>query len=363
MDGSRLNNSKVNVVYIINSLHTGGAEVGMSRLLAGLNKSEYEVTVVALDGHNLDFVDQIPSWVRVVDLRTRSGIGINTFKEFLLITRTADVIVGSLFHSSMVARGVKIINPRTVVATWHHANQFKNRFRRLMFYRTAFLTDVVLADSEPVAEMLTTDLGLNSDLVHTVPIAGIDLKDYNSAKQRNCQNIKVGIVGRLAKQKNYSMVLSVAEQLQDEHIQFEIAGDGELRGALDKQIDDRDLHNVTLHGYVDDIPSFLATIDIYFQPSHWEGLCITVLEAMASGLPVVGSNVGGIGRNVEEGASGFLCNPNDLDGFVSSIETLAQDTELRRRFGEYGKNTVKQGFTQETLVNEFERAIKKGEYL
>ncbi|MDB2276555.1 glycosyltransferase family 4 protein, partial [Halorubrum ezzemoulense] len=87
-------------------------------------------------------------------------------------------------------------------------------------------------------------------------------------------------------------------------------------------------------------------------------LCITVLEAMAAGLPVVGSNVGGIGRNVDEGESGYLYDPDDIDGFVSGIERLRTDPELRQQLGNHGREIVSELFTQEVLIKEFEKAIR-----
>jgi glycosyltransferase involved in cell wall biosynthesis len=72
---------------------------------------------------------------------------------------------------------------------------------------------------------------------------------------------------------------------------------------------------------------------------------------------VVGSDVGGIGRNVEQDASGFLYEPDDTERFTSRIEMLAQDPELRQRFGKRGREIVSEGFTQEVLASEFQRAI------
>ena len=349
--------TRTKLVYIINSLYTGGAEVGMYRLLDGLDQTEYNVTVLSLDGHSVDLTDQIPSWVRIVDLRFRSGIRVSTIRELYSSVRTADVIVGSLYHSTMIARLCRLLRPSATIVTWHHNNRFKNDFRRSSFRWTTKLSDVVLADSEPVAEMLVADLALDPDLVHTVPIAGIDLDEYTPVEHRDSEEITVGTLGRLTEQKNHAMVLDVAEQLQETNIRFEIAGDGELYETLQEEIAERDLQNVTLHGLVEDVPSFLEGLDIYFQPSRWEGLCITVLEAMAAGLPVVGSDVRGIGRNVEQDVAGFLYEPNDVDGFVSGIETLAADPEVRERFGNRGRAIVREGFTQDVLVREFEKAI------
>ena len=346
------------VVYIINSLEVGGAEFGLCRLLNGLKSQEYDVTVLALNSHSDRLTSKIPPWVRVVDLRLRSGIGVSTIRELYSTVRTADVIVGSLYHSSMLARLCGVLQPNATIATWHHANLFESDLRRLSFKFTSQLSDVVLADSEPVSEMLIADLGLDPNLVHTVPIAGINLDEYTIVEHRDCEEITVGTVGRLSEQKNHKMILDVAEELRDDNFRFEIAGDGELYDTIQEEITERDLHNVTLYGLVEDVPSFLADLDIYFQPSLWEGLCITVLEAMASGLPVVGSGVGGIGRNVEKDSSGFLYEPDNLDGFVSGIETLATDPELRKQFGTRGRAIVKEGFTQDMLVSEFEKAIE-----
>lgn len=348
---------RTELVYLINSLHTGGAEVGMCRLLDGLNRHEYDVTVIALDGHSREITDQIPSWVRVTDLRLRSGLTTSTLRDLYSSIRTADVIVGSLYHSTMVARMAGILNPDATIATWQHADQFKTNLRRSTFRRTAQLSDIVLADSEPVAEMLISDLGINAVIVHTVPLAGINLEEYTPVTHHNSTDITIGTIGRLAKQKNLVAVLSVAERFQDSNVRFEIAGDGELYEELQAQIDERDLTNVSFFGYVEDIPTFLSNLDIYFQPSLWEGLCITVLEGMATGLPVVGSDVGGIGRNVEEGESGSLCDPNDIGGFVSGIERLRTDPDLRQQFGDRGREIVVESFTQEVLAREFEKAI------
>lgn len=257
----------------------------------------------------------------------------------------------------MLARLCGVLQPNATIATWHHANLFESDFRRLSFKFTSQLSDVVLADSEPVSEVLIADLGLDPSLVHTVPIAGIDLDEYTVVEHRDSEGIMIGTIGRLSEQKNHRMILNVAERLRDENVQFEIAGGGELYDTIQAEITERDLHNVTLHGFVENVPSFLTNLDIYFQPSLWEGLCITVLEAMASGLPVVGSDVGGIARNVEQDCSGFLYGPDDIDGFISGIKSLTSDPELREQFGIRGRSIVEERFTQDVLVREFERAI------
>jgi glycosyltransferase involved in cell wall biosynthesis len=80
---------------------------------------------------------------------------------------------------------------------------------------------------------------------------------------------------------------------------------------------------------------------------------------MATGLPVVGSRVGGINQNVEHGNTGFLYEPNNVDEFATALEQLASDPELRQQFGERAREMIAESFTKETLKREFEKAISK----
>jgi glycosyltransferase involved in cell wall biosynthesis len=351
-----------NILYLINSLETGGAEVGMSRLINGLSPEKYDLTVVALDGRDPALLDRLPSWISVRYLYPDVIKGQKSIWQFIWMVRRADVIVGSLFHASMLAKLCGVVNHRATVAVWRHNTQFKTRTRKRAFKLTTSLCDVVLADSEPVFEALVNDVGLDESIVYTVPIAGININEYVTVKHKCTSAPVVGTVGRLTEQKNHATTLEVADRLQKSEISFTIAGEGALRETLEQEINERGLTNVTLRGYVDDVPSFLSGLDIYFQPSRFEGLCITVLEAMAAGLPVVGSNVDGIGRNVHHGKSGFLYNPCDTDRFVDAIRTLAADPQLRSEFGSYGRQTVVEGFTQEALVSRFKRAIREAKH-
>jgi glycosyltransferase involved in cell wall biosynthesis len=349
----------VNLIYIINSLGVGGAEVGMSRLLDGLYKNKYDATVVVLDGRSTGVDDKIPNWVNILRLSHSSDNFFRSWWGFVRVIRDAEVIVGSLFHSVMAAKFGGVVNLNATVATWRHNTCFKTQKRKMIFNLTSGLTDVVLADSGAVAEALVEETHIDSSLVHTVPIAGIKLSDYPIVDHEETDTLVVGTVARLTEQKNHSSILDVAERLQNTNIRFEIAGEGELRNQLEEEIERRELANVTLRGFVEDIPGFLTDLDIYFQPSHHEGLCITVLEAMAAGLPVVGSNVGGIAENVTHGKTGFLYDSTSTDAFTSAIRDLAQDSVLRAELGQAGRETVKKSFTQTTLVSEFEMAIEK----
>lgn len=351
---------RVEVVYIINTLEVGGAELGMCRLLESLDQDRYAVTVVPLRGESTALVPQIPSWVDVVLPRSNLLWDLQALRAFIDAARNADVIVGSLFYSATVAKIIGLLNRSATVATWRHSGVFTSRYRKTVFNWTQSLGDVVLADSNAVADVIRAENRVDPSTVHTVPIAGIDLNNYTSVTHDATDTAVVGTLGRLTDAKNPTAVLNVAARLEESNIEFKIAGDGDLYDELDAKIERRCLENVTLCGFigVEGVPDFLSSLDVYFQPSRHEGLCITVLEAMASGLPIVGSDVGGIGRNVEHKTNGFLYEPHDIDGFSSGIERLANDPDLRAKFGEQGRTTVDECFTRETLRSEFEHALR-----
>lgn len=345
------------LVYIINSLHIGGAEIGLCRLLDGLDGDRYRTTVFTIDGYSGEMAAKLPASVDLVDLDLRSGSSPSKLRAFGAATRRADVVVGSLYHSAMLARAVRPVNRGATIAVWCHNEVFKTPARRWLFDRTGWLGDVVLADSEVVSEMLVRDLGVHPDRVRTVPIAGIRLEEYPRVDHADRTPAVVGCVGRLTEQKNQFRILDVAERLDGDRFSFRIAGDGPLRDELTAAARERGLDNVTFEGAVPSVPAFLSELDVYVQPSVHEGLCITVLEAMAAGLPVVGSDVGGIGQNVDHGENGCLCDPADVTAFVDAVRTLGTDVTLRERFGNAGRDLVASSFTQGALVDEFETAI------
>ena len=348
-----------NLLYVITTLDTGGAEVGMCRLIDGLDEDRYDVTVVTLNGYDETFVEQrVTNVDAIIDCRgLTSPRDASTLVSAVL---EADVIVGSLFHSVLVARVVGLVNRDAVVATWQHNERFRSGARKLLYGATNPLSDVLLADSRPVTERLVNEFAVARDGVETVPIAGVPIEEFEPRSHSATDPVVVGSVGVLSAQKNFRTLLAVADELSEEGITFRIAGDGPDRRKLESQIEASGIDNVELLGEVSDLPTFLRSLDVYVQPSRFEGLCITVVEAMATGLPVVGSAVGGIEYNVIDGESGYLHEPTDVEGFCDSIRALSTDPSKRQQFGDRGREFVERNYTQEVLVEAFERAIQEG---
>lgn len=146
-------------------------------------------------------------------------------------------------------------------------------------------------------------------------------------------------VGRLKYPKDTRTLLEAAERVPGEW-RLDLVGDGPDRPELEP----RAPANVRFLGERHDVPQLLAAASIFVLSSRSEGFPISVLEAMAAGLPVVASDVGGIAEQVEHEVTGLLVPRGDSAALASALRRLVEDPELRRRMGEAGHARAAQSF-------------------
>jgi glycosyltransferase involved in cell wall biosynthesis len=153
-------------------------------------------------------------------------------------------------------------------------------------------------------------------------------------------------VGRLAPQKALSDLLRAFALLRtpDPTPQLRIVGRGRLRSALQSEIDALGLRDrVRLLGLRSDVPRLLAASDLYVSSSHWEGLPVAMLEAMAAGVPVIATEVGDVPRVLDPGC-GVLVPPRDPAALARAIAELIADPVRRRRLAAGGRSRVRAQF-------------------
>jgi glycosyltransferase involved in cell wall biosynthesis len=157
-------------------------------------------------------------------------------------------------------------------------------------------------------------------------------------------------VGRLRAPKDFVTLVRAMTGLE---ARLRIAGDGPDRAGLEAEIERLGLQDrVELLGTRTDIPELLAGADVFALASDSEGLPMSVLEAMAAGLPVVASAVGGIPEVVRDGETGALVPPRDSAALASAIGRIVADPELRDRLGEAGRRRVEREFSLERFERE-----------
>jgi glycosyltransferase involved in cell wall biosynthesis len=170
-------------------------------------------------------------------------------------------------------------------------------------------------------------------------------------------SVRVGTAARLVTVKGLPTLLQAFARARDAiarekiDLTLDIAGDGPQKSALEEEIESLGLaDSVRLLGWRDDIPRFLGAWDLYVQSSNAEGFGLSVMEAMAAGLPVIATNVGGLPELVEEKATGLLVNAGDPVAMGDAIAALAPDARRRALMGARGRERVMRYFSIEKEV-------------
>lgn len=188
----------------------------------------------------------------------------------------------------------------------------------------------------------------------TVIHNGIDLPP-SQREYRQREQLLVGSAGRLFPVKDYPLMIEVASHVASTApaIRFSLAGDGPLRPDLERQICDNRLQTVfALSGHLDDIAAYHNKLDIYLNTSLHEGIPMSILEAMAHGLPVVAAAVGGINEIINHGVDGFLVNSRCPEAFAAQILQL-QDATLRRRIGTAAREKIRTRFSAQFMARQY----------
>lgn len=192
---------------------------------------------------------------------------------------------------------------------------------------------------------------------------GVDFTQRESVISREEKREQLGIapsdilvlsVGELQKRKNHEVIIKAIAKLNNPNIKYIICGQGVLENYLIKLSKSLNLQNqFFLLGYRQDIPEIMTACDIFAHPSVREGLGLASLEAMASGLPLITSNVQGVPDYVENGVTGYMCDPRDVETFAKNMNILVGDEALRRKIA--ATNVT---YVQKYRVEEIQPVIK-----
>lgn len=253
--------------------------------------------------------------------------------------------------------GMKQLVHLHVTPDWITSRTYKHQVRRWLTVRALNGTGTqIVAVSDAVRRHWVTGLGLDPDLVRVVR-NGIDVIRYQPLRRRReISPPVIGVAARLVPMKGIEYLLDSLSVLMDDGMKFrlKIAGTGELRAALEERCERLEIRPHTeFLGHVDDMQSFYRTIDIYALPSvSMEGLPLGVLEAMASGVPVVATTVAGSPEAVRDGIDGLLVPPRDVCALANALRHLLADRETRYEMGVAGRNRAVEDFSLERFSGE-----------
>jgi glycosyltransferase involved in cell wall biosynthesis len=168
-----------------------------------------------------------------------------------------------------------------------------------------------------------------------------------------------GFLGRLAPQKDPALVLDVAERLSGEFpsLRWLMVGEGPLGARLRRQAEANPVLPGRVHwaGLQADPLPWLSAMDLLVLPSRWEGTPLTVMEAMAAGLPIVASDIPGVRALLQPGETlGVLAEPGSVVGFTHAVAGLVRDESRRRELGEAARRQASAHFSRQLMLERIE---------
>jgi len=294
---------------------------------------------------------------------------LNIFKIIKLVRffrkKRIDVLIMNL-PADLKAAGIaaRLAGVKRIIYRRGSAIPVRNScLNRLLF---KYVIDEIIANSKETAR---TILAENPDLfsaekIHVI-YNGVDWVKFDAASQtaenRQQQNrIVLGNAGRLVPQKGQELLIEVAKQLKAKGYCFEIvvAGEGKLKEyLLQKALEDGVAEQLHFPGFIESMPQFLNSIDIFLLPSHWEGFGYVIAEAMYFEKPVIAFNVSSNPELVSNNETGFLVAPGDVAEFVGKAEILINDAELRRKMGQKARKSAVEQFSIENTLTKIEKLL------
>jgi len=223
---------------------------------------------------------------------------------------------------------------------------WKNDLRYFSFL-AARRADVLTAVSHFTAELAKTDLGINKPV--KIIYNGIDEQLFFPKKRVVRDEINVLFSGNLSLRKGAQWLLPIIQRLDKRIVIYYTSGLRET-SSLVAHPRLRPLGQISY----EKMPELYREMDILLFPSVREGHSLAVLEAMASGLPVVGWNTSSLSEVVTNGKGGFLCPLEDIAAFASSIQTLADNHTLCQQMGEFNRVVVEQQFTLKRMLTDYQ---------
>lgn len=354
--------SKIPILFVIANAEFSGAERQLLLLASHLDKTKFEAEVCCLEGEGT-FTEEV----------IKAGLPLH------IIKRRRSFDIGRLIRLTKLIKQKKYQIVHSF--TWS-ANQY-TRLARL-FVRFKLVSgergrDLIPINIENIIDSLLYCLSdcivFNSSIQSQkyrhrnssirVIQNGIDLNKFQNNKLNNIksslglskESIVIGTVGNFTAHKNFEMFVKVCEKVifSDYNIHFVAIGDGRNKDHYAELIKQRKIESkLTLVGRIKNIEKVIHDLDVFLLTSTWEGMPNVILEAMASGVTVIATNVDGCKEIIRDGVNGYLVDVDDVENMVSRIMLLLNNMALRQKIIHNGLQTIQSKFLLEKMVNAYE---------
>ncbi len=350
-----LETKRINVLEVIGNAIVGGMETYVTRLVEHLPSDRFSVMALCpFESHFTDHLRQLDAEVLIAPMPDDPLWSSIQLGCTLVRTRAIDVLHAHLSNAHLLAGIIGRITGTPVVATIH--GRQLNTIDVEIHRTTGTHLSVVCKH----AYFHAMGLGVHPSQLHCIP-NGVDTHRFAPKPDRNAALRArwgvpaaaplVGFVGRLSPEKGPEVFLRVARVMQhlapDAH--FVMVGEGPMRSDLLRFVDQYGLkERVHLVGLHEDMPEVYAELDVLLSTSHTEAMPFALMEAMACGVPVIGTRVGGVPDLIQHGQTGWLITPGSDQEAAQRVNALLGSAAERERMGRLARMRCIQGFSGET---------------
>jgi glycosyltransferase involved in cell wall biosynthesis len=346
----------------------GGAEDLVAGIVRGLNREQFFVQAATIGPGGEVARELNESGHPVISL----NLDLKGTPFFVIVSRIRQLLQQArphilhthLYHPNLYGRLAALgMGLRGVVASIHNSYTGVKAHRCLWNFLLAFFShrllvsspkvydDVRRWDRVPPRKLLVFPYGIN------LAELGTPLTRDQARTRLGINGFVLGMVGRLEEQKGHRHLLEALPELVREipDLTVLLVGEGRQEEALKHLaralgVEDR----VRFLGTRRDLPMIFKAMDLFVQPSLWEGLPLTLLMAMGAGLPVVATKVSGVQDVLAEGVNGLLVDPGDSRGLAGAVLRLYGDPALRTPLAAAGRETVARHYSREAMLQRLE---------
>ncbi len=350
--------SRLRVAHVTLGLDVGGQEKLLVEFARCADRRRFELVFVSLGGRGV-LADDLEAWGwPVVALGEPTGFRPGLVLRLARLFRAERIDVVHTHDERPHIYGAfaaRLAGASRLIHTRHHGMADRLSRRQAGLVRLAArLTDPFVCVSADSARQAVRQ-GVPARRVRVLH-NGIDLTRFDPPAVR--EGGPVVTVARLSPEKDIGTLLhaAVLAAREDDAFRLEIAGDGACMADLRRTATELGLNGrVRFHGQVRDVPALLARAGLFVLPSLTEGVSLTLLEAMACGLAVVATRVGGNPEVVADGETGLLTPPGDPAALSRALLRLRRDDPERLRMGQAGRRRVERWFDVRRMTAEYEK--------
>jgi len=367
---------RIHVLHVVDSLRVGGLENGVINLINALDEKAFRNSICCLKETG-DLQNRLKNGsVEIFQMSRQSGR--HHFGKMAALVRDHRVDVvhsnnwGTFFDAVLAAHlGGASLMVHCIHGLFTEDLQ-RMRWRRRFLQRLLSLgTHRLYAVADYLRRYYIRRVGISPGRIETI-YNGVDVRRHAPPSQIRRRAVRsqlgfsdddvlIGSVGTLYWIKDPQTLLEAAVEVCSLHPRaiFLWIGDGRLRESLQARAERMGLgRRVRYLGRRDDVAEILAGLDIFVLPSIIEGLSYSLLEAMATGLPVVTTRVGGNPELIRDGREGLLVPPRRPRRLARALITLVDDHRMRRRLGIGGRRRVEERFSLQTMVDRYEQMYR-----